>query len=117
VLAIYREEHVLEQGEARAPTVARAFEELGKVDGVLRTRALGMVGAADLAVPLENERGYLSELGWKVSDEARKRGAYLRPLGSTVYVCPPLNIAMPDLEQLLAILHESVVAALASEGL
>ena len=40
-------------------------------------------------------------------DEARKRGAYLRPLGNTVYVCPPLQHQRTELEELLAIFEES----------
>ena len=39
-------------------------------------------------------------------------GAYLRPLGDTVYVCPPLVIGERDLDDLLGILEESVRAAL-----
>jgi adenosylmethionine-8-amino-7-oxononanoate aminotransferase len=78
---------------------------------VLRVRSIGMIGAADLE---DTTDGYLAGIGWRVFEEARRRGAYLRPLGSTVYTCPPLTIAEPDLERLLAILEESVRAALAS---
>jgi adenosylmethionine-8-amino-7-oxononanoate aminotransferase len=69
-----------------------------------------MIGAADL----EGASGYLGRAGWRVYDEARRRGAYLRPLGDTVYVCPPLTISETDLDALLAILEESVQAALIS---
>jgi adenosylmethionine-8-amino-7-oxononanoate aminotransferase len=48
-----------------------------------------------------------------VYEEARRRGAYLRPLGDTVYVTPPLTIPDEDLDTLLAIVEESVAAALA----
>jgi adenosylmethionine-8-amino-7-oxononanoate aminotransferase len=54
----------------------------------------------------------LGSLGWRVYEEARRRGAYLRPLGDTVYVCPPLTIEEDDLEALLAIVEESVRAVL-----
>jgi adenosylmethionine-8-amino-7-oxononanoate aminotransferase len=107
VLAVYREERVLEQGAASAPVIARAFARLAEVPGVERVRTLGMIGAADLA---GGTAGYLADVGWRVYAEARKRGAYLRPLGSTVYVCPPVNIEAADLEQLLAILEASVRA-------
>jgi adenosylmethionine-8-amino-7-oxononanoate aminotransferase len=66
-----------------------------------------MIGAADLA---GDGSGYLGNVGWRVYEEARKRGAYLRPLGDTVYVCPPLTIAAGELEELLSILEESVRA-------
>ncbi len=105
VLAIYREERVLEVAARHARTIARAFERIGSIPGVARFRSLGMVGAADLD---DESAGYLGAAGWRVYEEARKRGAYLRPLGSTVYVCPPLTIGEGELEQLLAILEESV---------
>ncbi len=35
--------------------------------------------------------GYTAGVGWRVYDEARRRGAYLRPLGDVVYVTPPLE--------------------------
>jgi adenosylmethionine-8-amino-7-oxononanoate aminotransferase len=70
-----------------------------------------MIGAADL---VDERQGYLGGVGWRVYDEARARGAYLRPLGSTVYVCPPLVIEEGDLDRLLSILEESVRAALSA---
>jgi adenosylmethionine-8-amino-7-oxononanoate aminotransferase len=105
VLAIYRDERVLEGVARKAPVIARAFERIGTIPGVQRVRHLGMIGAADLQ---DTRDGYLGGVGWRVYEEARRRGAYLRPLGSTVYVCPPLNIEDADLEKLLAVLEGSV---------
>jgi adenosylmethionine---8-amino-7-oxononanoate aminotransferase len=107
VLAIYREERVLEQAARGAATIARAFGRIAGIAGVARVRSIGMIGAADLVDP---DPGYLSGVGWRVYEEARKRGAYLRPLGSTVYVSPPLTIAESELDQLLGILEASVRA-------
>jgi len=107
VLAIYRDEKVLDQVARKAPIIARAFERLAGAPGVDRVRSIGMIGAADLA---DGREGYLGDIGWRVYEEARRRGAYLRPLGSTVYVCPPLTIPEAELERLLDILAESVRA-------
>ncbi len=109
VLAIYREEDVLAQVARKAPVIERAFSRLARVPGVERVRSIGMIGAADLQ---DASAGYLGGIGWRVYEEARKRGAYLRPLGSTVYVCPPLVIPNDELETLLSILSESVGEAL-----
>ncbi len=108
VLSIYEDEGVVDQAAAKAPRIKAAFERLGELPGVARARSLGMTGAADL----EGASGYLGSAGWRVYDEARRRGAYLRPLGDTVYVCPPLVISDRELDELLEILHESVRAAL-----
>jgi adenosylmethionine-8-amino-7-oxononanoate aminotransferase len=109
VLAIYRDEDVLGQVARKAPVIAAAFDRLSRMQGVRRVRHIGMIGAADLD---DTAEGYLGGIGWRVFDQARERGAYLRPLGSTVYVCPPLTISEGDLAQLLGILQESVAASL-----
>jgi adenosylmethionine-8-amino-7-oxononanoate aminotransferase len=109
VLAIYRDDHIVERAARRAPVIARAFDNLARLRGVERVRSIGMIGAADLA---DGRNDYLGRVGWRVYEEARKRGAYLRPLGSTVYVCPPLTIEDDDLDRLLAILEESVRAVI-----
>jgi adenosylmethionine-8-amino-7-oxononanoate aminotransferase len=104
VLAIYRDERVLEGVARKAPVIARAFDRIASIPGVARVRCRGMIGAADL----DDTSDYLARVGWRVYDEARRRGAYLRPLGSTVYVCPPLTIEDAELDTLLSVLEESV---------
>ena len=76
--------------------------------------SIGMVGAVDLGAETSaqeslEEAGYLGSAGWRVYAEARKRGAYLRPLGDTVYLCPPLTIADKDLDELLELSDRLVV--------
>jgi adenosylmethionine---8-amino-7-oxononanoate aminotransferase len=109
VLAVYRDERILERSAAKAARIAAAFEELGRLPGARRPRALGMVGAIDL----DADPGYLGDRGWRAYDEARRLGAYLRPLGNVVYVAPPINIDDDDLEELLDIVKRAVAFALA----
>jgi adenosylmethionine-8-amino-7-oxononanoate aminotransferase len=106
VLRVFEDEKLLEATRPKAARIARCFEALGALPGVARTRALGMIGALELA----GEAGYLARAGWQVYEEARRRGAYLRPLGNVVYVTPPLVIGDADLDELLAIVTESVTA-------
>jgi adenosylmethionine-8-amino-7-oxononanoate aminotransferase len=108
VLAVFREERILERAHPKAAAIAAAFESFGALPGVVRTRSLGMIGALDLA----ESSSYLGTVGWRVYEEALRRGAWLRPLGDTVYVTPPLTIDDHDLEELLAIVEQSVRAAL-----
>ncbi|RLB45341.1 MAG: adenosylmethionine--8-amino-7-oxononanoate transaminase [Deltaproteobacteria bacterium] len=108
VLAIYRDEQIIERIAPKARRIAAAFEQLGRHPGVKSWRALGMVGALDLA----GDGGYLGKGGWRVFEEARRRGAYLRPLGDVVYVAPPLNIPDGELDELLAIVDESLRVAI-----
>jgi adenosylmethionine-8-amino-7-oxononanoate aminotransferase len=100
VLAIYREEEIVAGVAAKHAKIHRAFGSLGRP-----FRSVGMVAALDLG-----GEGYLADIGWRVYEEGLKRGAYLRPLGDTVYVCPPLVMSDAELEELLAIFVASVRA-------
>ncbi|HSQ67539.1 MAG TPA: aminotransferase class III-fold pyridoxal phosphate-dependent enzyme, partial [Polyangiaceae bacterium] len=116
VLAIYEDEKVLEQAARKGARIAAAMERIGRTFGVLRTRHVGMVGAADLgdsqrAEESLEESGYLGTIGWRVYREALARGAYLRPLGDTVHLCPPLTIPDAELDEMLSIFEESIRAA------
>lgn len=109
VLGIYRDERIIERAAAKAARIAACFARLAELPGVTGVRSLGMVAALEL-----NARGYFDRSGWRVYEHARRRGAYLRPLGSTVYITPPVNIPDPDLDELLAIVEDSVRAVTAS---
>ena len=108
VLAVYRDEAILLHAAAKSKKIAQAFAAFGQRPYVRAARSLGMIGAVELA----NESGYFSDSGWRVYDEALRRGAYIRPLGNVVYVTPALNIPDEDLEELLATVGESLDAAL-----
>jgi len=106
VLRVFEDERIIEHAAAKARRIAEAFERFRRLPGVAETRSLGMIGALDL----QGAQGYLEPLGWRVYREALRRGAYLRPLGNTVYITPSLNIPDADLDELLGIVEESVRA-------
>ncbi len=107
MLRVFADEKILDGITERSDRIAHTFSALGNISGTSRPRALGMIGAIDL--PSAN--GYHSSIGWRVFEEAKKRGAYLRPLGDVVYVTPALNIPLSDLGELLQIVRESVISA------
>jgi adenosylmethionine---8-amino-7-oxononanoate aminotransferase len=96
VLAIYRDEDIVAGVSPRAAMLESTLAQIAAMPGVRRTRQLGLVGAVDLG-----EGGYGGAVGPRFTDAARRRGLYLRPLGDTAYVCPPLNIPSADLLTLL----------------
>lgn len=112
VLRVFEDEEILARAASKAERIAQTFTELSTLPGVARARSLGMIGALDLA----GGSGYLESSGRRVCDEARRRGAYLRPLGNTVYVTPPLNIPDSDLDELLGIVEASVQTVLAEQS-
>jgi len=110
VLKVYEEECVLERAASKAQRIRAAFAEFLAIPGVIASRSLGMIGALELG----GRQGYLERSGLAVYHEALRRGAYLRPLGNVVYIAPPLNIPDADLDELLAIVADSVRAVTTS---
>ena len=111
VLAIYREEHVLDGAIDKAGRIADAFSTLGKRAGTRNARSLGMMGAIEVG-----EAGYHGAIGWRVAEAARVRGVFLRPLGNTVYVTPALTMPDEELLMLLSVVEEAIDEALRQEA-
>lgn len=66
-------------------------------------RSIGALVAADLISENDSER-----LGFKVFQKAMSLGAFLRPLGNTIYWCPPLNMEQHTLEKLASITEDAL---------
>ena len=109
VLAIYRDDQVIEKAAAKAAEVKAAIEAMSEIEGVAHPRALGMCAAFDVGAT-----GYMGKVGWQISEVALELGAHLRPLGNTVYIVPPLNIEADELDQLLRIVRASTERVLRS---
>lgn len=106
VLRVLDEEQTLRGIPERSALIAQRFAAMHrKFEGSQRPRGIGMIGALDL----DSTTSYLSDVGAKIGLAARKHGVYLRPLGNTVYVAPPLNISLEDLRRML----DGVEAAIA----
>lgn len=102
VLAIYRDERVVEGIAPRAATLAARFERFASLEGVRGVRTLGLIGAIDLG-----DVGYGGTgRGRAAAERARERGLFLRPLGDTLYVTPRLNVPEAELDWLLDTLED-----------
>ena len=106
VLRVFAEQHICGQATTtgarlRASIAAARHPRLGPVRGV------GLVAAVDLLGCTPGAR-----TGYRVYQEAVRRGALLRPLGDTMYLFPPLNAPWSEVEVMLGILLASVDAVL-----
>lgn len=73
------------------------LEVADKTNRLTNIRHIGAVVAADLVL---NEKQQNERYGYKVFQEALQLGAFLRPLGNTIYWLPPLNTDQEVLEKL-----------------
>ena len=109
VLDVFADDDVLGRVAALAPRLRAALESVAAArPGVTNLRACGMVAAVDLVgaggAPLDPRR----RTGYRVYQEAVRRGALLRPLGDTMYLFPPLTVTETEIDELASILGASI---------
>ncbi len=105
-LDVFEEERTLERLEPKIELLGRLLEPVADHPAVAEVRRRGfMVGIELAAQPLHLRMGH------RVTLEARRRGAIIRPLGDVVVLMPPLAIGQPELERLVGITLEAIGAA------
>ena len=108
-LDVFRDEHTLERAGLKIELLGRLLEPLAAHPAVREVRRRGfMVGIELDELPLELRMGH------RVTLEARRRGAIIRPLGDVVVLMPPLAISEADLRRLVAITADAIDAATAT---
>ena len=76
------------------------LERLAALQQVKRPRLLGSIAAFELA----GASGYLEPIGLEVQRHCLAEGLFVRPLGSVVYLMPPLCINDQELERCYSVL-------------
>jgi adenosylmethionine-8-amino-7-oxononanoate aminotransferase len=108
-LDIFRDERTIEALQPKIELLDRRLAEIAEMPGVTEVRSRGVMVGIDLG-----EHDPELRLGHRVTQEARKRGAMIRPLSEVIVLMPPLAISEAELTDLLDICVESITAALAS---
>jgi adenosylmethionine---8-amino-7-oxononanoate aminotransferase len=108
-LDVFREEGTLDRLGPKIELLAGLLEPLAAHPAVREVRGRGfMVGIELREFPLDLRMGH------RVTLEARRRGAIIRPLGDVVVLMPPLAISEADLERLVTITADAIDAATAA---
>ncbi|OJA00354.1 adenosylmethionine--8-amino-7-oxononanoate transaminase [Rickettsiella grylli] len=96
--AILEDEKIIKQVNEKEIILRKFMEEVNqKTHRLVNIRGIGAIVAADLALK-ENEKN--QRIGYRIFQHALDLGAWLRPLGNTIYWLPPLNITLSTLEEL-----------------
>ena len=108
---LFEEEKVLDKLQDKISLIANRLEEIKELPHVGDVRQKGfMVGIELVKDKCQGiEYGTADRAGHKVILDARKHGVIIRPLGNVVVLLPPLSISMDELEQLLEVVHKSII--------
>lgn len=91
-------ENILQQAETLGDFMHHCFSEMAAKSGkITNIRSMGAIVAGDLI------DSTIPRLGFRLRREAFHQGAFLRPIGNTLYWLPPLNTDRETIEKLTEI--------------
>ncbi len=107
-LDVFEREHTLERLQPKIDRLHELLTGVAAMEEVVEVRGRGFMVGIDLG-----EHDPALRLGHRVTIEARRRGAIVRPLGDTIVLVPPLAISKRDLGRLVAITAAAIREAVA----
>jgi adenosylmethionine---8-amino-7-oxononanoate aminotransferase len=111
-LDVFEEERTLEHVAELDALLEELLGPVAELPEVAEVRRRGLMAGIELAgFPFELRMGH------RVTLEARRRGAVVRPLGDVVILMPPLAIEASELRRLVDVVHASIVAAVGAASL
>ncbi len=108
-LEVFESERTLERLQPKIALLAELLAGIEAMPEVTEVRRRGVMVGIDLG-----DHDPKLRIGHRVTNEARERGAIIRPLGNTVVIVPPLSISADELRELMAICADSIRAAVAT---
>ncbi|MGH2713145.1 MAG: adenosylmethionine--8-amino-7-oxononanoate transaminase [Thermoleophilaceae bacterium] len=108
-LDVFEAERTLEGLAPKIELLGELLEPLAAHPAVREVRRCGFMTGIELA-----EYPLSARMGHRVTLEARRRGAIVRPLGDVVVLMPPLAISVGDLRRLVGITVDAIDAATSS---
>ena len=111
-LDVFREERTIERLEGKIRLLGELLEPVAAHPSVREVRRCGFMVGIEL-----EEHPLPVRIGHRVTLEARRRGAIIRPLGDVVVLMPPLSISREDLTRLVTITAEAIDVATAEDAL
>jgi adenosylmethionine---8-amino-7-oxononanoate aminotransferase len=109
-LDVFAEEDTLASLAPKIELLGELLRPIAAHPAVRQVRRRGFMTGIEL-----EEQPLAARAGHRVTLEARRRGAIVRPLGDVVVLMPPLAISEVDLRRLVAITAEAIEAATAGE--
>ncbi|MDD5678944.1 MAG: adenosylmethionine--8-amino-7-oxononanoate transaminase [Kiritimatiellae bacterium] len=104
-LLIYEEDRIVERARKAAERLQTAMAPIRGLNGVRDVRGLGLLAVVELA-ECNGQSG--SERARRMAAWLLNQGVLIRPLGSVVYLMPPLITPVPVLEQLVRKVQEAL---------
>jgi lysine--8-amino-7-oxononanoate aminotransferase len=111
-IALFEKERLIEQVEEKAAFVAEQLATFTELKHVGDVRQLGLMCGIELVRDRETNEPYpwTERIGYQTTLKMRELGMLTRPLGDVIVFMPPLASTIADLEAMISIMREAIVA-------
>ncbi len=103
-IEVYERDNVLENAGMLSEMLSEAFWKYRSIEGVHGSTALGCISALEIS---EKRGGAGTAL--QIADSALRKGLFIRPLASVLYLWPPLVTRKKEMEKMLRIFEDSLI--------
>lgn len=109
-LDIFDDERTLAELPAKVDRIAEHLRHLAKHSHVSHARQRGLLAAFELVSDKSKSEAYppSERRAWRICRETLAHGVWLRPLGDTLYVMPPLAISHTEIDEMMNTLAAAV---------
>ncbi|MFW6058217.1 MAG: aspartate aminotransferase family protein, partial [Persicimonas sp.] len=113
-LDIFEKEDVIDGLGAKIEKLRAELETLTDLEWVGDIRQYGLAAGIELVKDRQSKEPFdaADRVGMKICREARDKGVFLRPLGDTITLMPPLSITADELETLVAAIRHGIESVL-----
>ena len=116
-LDLFEKEEVIKNLRGKIDMLETWLKDILNLRHVGDVRNAGMMAGIELVNDKKTKEPYNWEekMGWQVAYHAKENGVFIRPLGNVIVIMPPLSISEPNLNQLLKVIKDSIVAVTESQ--
>ncbi|MGE4084786.1 MAG: aspartate aminotransferase family protein [Vicinamibacterales bacterium] len=114
-LDVFEREGLVARAQAAGERLLSRLRELESMDGVGHVRGLGLMAAVEVVADKTTKQLHAPELGVtaRLTDAMLARGLYTRVVLDCICIAPPLVTSDADIDHLVDVVRESIVAVLA----
>jgi adenosylmethionine---8-amino-7-oxononanoate aminotransferase len=107
---LFKTEKTIKKMQGRIALLKKELNRFTDLPHVGEVRQEGFMVGIELVKSKKTKKPYApkDKIGQKVTQEARRRGVIIRPLGDVIVLMPPLSIEEPTLKKLIDVTYESI---------
>ncbi len=109
-LEVFEKEKTLKNLASKIKYLEKQLRKFKKLKHVGDIRQRGFMVGIELVKNKAAKTDYelKEKIGIRVSQEARKHGVIIRPLGNVIVIMPPLSVTIKELNELLAVIYKAI---------